>query len=140
MDSKGLKLYMRLAWRNVLRNWRHSLATLTAIAAGFAAVSLFDGFIHALEKEQEDAVSTRGMLGHVLIQRKDAQHKQIEDPWGYALDAKEQGFIENFLKNDPDFVRRVRSLSITGLITNGRSHTIFIGWGFDVLDGAEMRG
>src|SRR5262245_47491875 len=108
-----MKLLVRLAWRNVIRNWRHSTATIAAIAAGFAAVSLFDGFIRSLQKEQFEGYAQRGMLGDVIIQRKDAQHKLIEDLFLYSLDKGEQTFIEEYLKKDPDVRVRTRFLSVS---------------------------
>lgn len=136
---KTLPLLSRLAWRNVLRNWRHSLATLGAIAAGFTAVSVFDGFIRALETEQSEGYVLRGMLGDLIIQRPDAQHKLIEDNWAYSLDRNDQTFLDDFLAHEPAVVRRVRFLSITGLLTNGRTHQVVVGWGYDIDEGAEMR-
>src|SRR5690348_3703785 len=87
----------RMARRNVLRNWRHSLATILAIASGFMAVSLFDGFLKQLDYVILDGYSTRGMLGHVIIEKKGAQDFQAEDPWLYSLDKNDQAFIDEYL-------------------------------------------
>ena len=130
----------RLAWRNVLRNWRHSLATILAIASGFIAVSLFDGFIMQLEYRNKDGYQTRGMLGHVLVQRKDAQFKSMEDQWLYAMDKDEQSFLDDYFKHDPDFLSRVRFLNISGMVNAGPYNTVFVGFGLDLKEGAEMRG
>jgi len=130
----------KLAWRNVLRNWRHSLATTLAIASGFMAVSLFDGFLKELEYRNEDGYTTRGMLGHVLVQRKDAQLYGYEDQWEYALGKDEQAFLEDFFRSDPDFLRRVRFLNMAGLINAGGHNAVFIGYGYDLKEGAEVRG
>lgn len=37
--------WMKLAMRNILRNKRRSLVTLLAIGVGFAAISLFRGYV-----------------------------------------------------------------------------------------------
>ena len=71
----------KLAWRNVVRNWRHSLATIMAIASGFMAVSLFDGFIKELNERNTDGYMTRGMLGNVLIVKKGSQENAADDQW-----------------------------------------------------------
>ncbi len=130
----------KLAWRNVLRNWRHSLATILAIASGFMAVSLFDGFIKELEDRNYDGYTTRGMLGHVLIQKKDAQNFGYDDQWLYSLNADEQKFLEDFFHQDPAFKTRVRFLNMSGLVTSGPHNAVFIGFGYDVKEGAEIRG
>jgi putative ABC transport system permease protein len=38
--------WMKLAVRNILRNRRRSFVTLLAIGVGFAAISLYYGYIH----------------------------------------------------------------------------------------------
>lgn len=129
-----------LAWRNVLRNWRHSLATILAIALGFMAVSLFDGFLQELAYRINDGYGTRGMFGHVVVQKRNAQLYGYEDQWAYALNAAEQRFLEEFFKQDPDFLRRVRFLSMMGMINAGPQNAVFVGYGFDLKDGAEVRG
>src|SRR6188508_2086008 len=93
----------KLAWRNVIRNWRHSLATILAIASGFMAVSLFDGFIKELQARNSDGYMTRGMLGNVLVQKKGAQDNSSDDQWLYSMDAADQKFLEDFFAKDPDF-------------------------------------
>lgn len=133
-------MLVRLAWRNVIRNWRHSLATTAAIASGFTAVSLFDGFIAELDVRNADGFRARGMMGDVVIQKEGAQIHMDEDFWAYTLDKTDQAFIEDFLRNDPDFDIRVRFLHITGLITAGKSNAVFIGNGYDIEEGAKMRG
>lgn len=131
---------LRLAWRNVLRNWRHSLATLLAIASGFMAVSLFDGFLTDIEDMYFDSYTHRAMMGNLIIQRKDTAIYGMEDPWKYSLGPKEQKFLEDFFANDPDFKQRVRFLNISGMITSGPNSTIFIASGHDIVEGAEVRG
>jgi putative ABC transport system permease protein len=130
----------KLAWRNVVRNWRHSLATTLAIASGFMAVCLFDGFIEELKDRNTDGYTTRGMLGQVIVQKRDASKFSSEDQWKYSVDAKEQAFLEAFFAKDPAFLRRVRFLSISGLVSAGSNNPVFIGYGFDVAEGAAVRG
>ena len=85
MFTTATKTIAKIAWRNVTRNWRHSLASSLAILAGFTAVALFDGFICDIIRVNEEGFSLRGMAGHVLIQRKDAQFKLVEDSFAYSM-------------------------------------------------------
>lgn len=140
MDMEASNMIVRMAWRNVLRNWRHSLATILAIASGFTAVSLFDGFLSEIEARNKDGYQTRGMFGDVIIQKKDAQHMLNEDFWAYTLDAKDQAFIESTIKTDPDVEVRIRMLHISGLVTSGRNNAIFLASGYDIQEGAKLRG
>jgi putative ABC transport system permease protein len=129
----------RLAWRNVVRNWRRSLATSLAITAGFTAISLFDGFLADLRFVQEDGFSSRGMLGDLIIQKKDAQHYLVEDTWKYALTKSDQEFIDSYVKQNEDILRRVRMLEVKGMISNGENNAIFIGSSHDIAEGLELR-
>jgi putative ABC transport system permease protein len=129
----------KIGWRNVTRNWRHSLASSLAILAGFTAVSLFDGFLTELARVTEEGYSVRGMQGDVIIQRKDAQYKLIEDSFAYSMTKQEQDIVEELLKADPDFGLRVRFLEVKGMLANGINNAIFIGAAVDVDEGRQMR-
>jgi putative ABC transport system permease protein len=130
----------KLAWRNVLRNWRHSLATLLAISAGFMAISLFDGFVEGVKNQLRDGFVTRSMIGNVVLYHKYALQNLEKKPWSYMIDAKDQAFVDEFVKHEPDYIQRVRLLRVTGMITNGRNNAVFMGVGFDIPQGLEVRG
>ena len=140
MRNAATKRIAQIAWRNVVRNWRHSMASSLAILAGFTAVSLFDGFLIDLVRVNEEGYSMRGMQGDVLIQRKDAQYKLIEDSFAFALTKDEQDAVETIIRSDPDFDLRVRFLDVKGMISNGVNNAIFIGGSTDVEEGRQMRG
>ena len=129
-----------LACRNVILNWRHSLATMLAIAAGFSAVSLFDGFINDMNSEVRDRYMHRGMLGHVVIEKTGANNRLIEDPWPYTLSSTEQGFIQSYASQDKRVVASVNFLSFMGMVSNGRTNTVFLGLGYDVAEDLKLRG
>lgn len=129
----------RMAWRNVIRNWRRSLASSMAIAAGFTAVSLFDGFLTDIKHVSEDSYSSRGMLADVLIQHKDAQEKIAEDLFAYSLTKDEQDFLDKVILADPEVETRVRFLEVKGMISNGHNNAVFIGNSHDVKEGYLAR-
>ncbi|HAZ11192.1 MAG: hypothetical protein A2X86_08530 [Bdellovibrionales bacterium GWA2_49_15] len=134
------RVMLTLAFRNVVLNWRHSLATMLAIAAGFSAVSLFDGFINEMNKEMTDRYINRGMLGHVVIEKSGWNNRTIDDPWAYTLSAPEQNFIKSFLEKNNRVSASVRFLSFMGLVSNGRISTVFAALGYDIQDGLKFRG
>jgi putative ABC transport system permease protein len=143
MATQSMSVYLqmsRLAWRNVIRNWRHSLATILAIASGFMAVSLFDGFLTELHERNVDGFTARGMLGNVVVQKEGANESTMEDQWRYSITKEEQDFLEAFLKNDPDFLRRVRFLYMVGMVNAGPYNTVFSSYAVDVKEGGEVRG
>ena len=131
---------LRLAWRNVQRNWRHSLATLLTIGIGFCAISLFDGFLNDLDYKTYDGYSHRGMLGQLVIMKAGTSDGESADTWASLLGDKEQSFLEDFLKNDPDVKVRVRFLGLSGIYNHKKQSSYFLGYGFDLADGLAMRG
>lgn len=149
-EIKSVKLYdlfrrlLVMSWlggKNIGLNWRHSLATMTAIMGGYAAVSLFDGFVRELEWQSYDSYVLRGMLGHIVVEKKDAREKMNEDPWGYSLSQQDQDFLFGFIKERQDQVAVVnRFLQLSGMASNGKNSAVFIGIGYDVLQGTAMRG
>lgn len=131
-------IYSRLttiALRNVLRNWRHSMATILAIASGFMAVSLFDGFLQELNYRNIEGYAHRGMLGQLIIQKKDAQYRLAEDQWAYSLGKAEQDFVDNFLQSQPNFKSRIKFLSVTGMISTPAHNAVMVGIGHDLKRG-----
>lgn len=143
MNRSRYRIMMKLGFRNILRNWRHSLATVLAIVSGFAAVALFDGFIANIRVYVRDNTIHRGMLGHVIIEKQDAQWKQFEDPWRYSMDSVEQSFIDSYLdpwRKDGRVIAALRVLTMSGLVSDGHSSAVFIGIGYDVSEGLRMRG
>jgi putative ABC transport system permease protein len=128
-----------IAWRNVTRNWRHSLATILAIALGFASVCVFDGFIEDLKSRNEDGYIHRAMLGHVVLEKPDTASMSQENPWKYSISKEEQDFIDAFLAQDPAVAQKMRFLSITGLASSGEQSGFFQGLAIDLESGAEIR-
>jgi len=135
------KPIIKIAARNVLLNWRHSLAALLSISAGFVALSLFRGYMADVKSMYEETFFRRGMLGHVLVERRGAQSLGLHDAWKGSLDKSHQDFLEDFLaRHSEQVVARTRFLQVSGTVSNGRTQTIFAGYGYDVGQGARMRG
>lgn len=131
----------RIAARNVLRNWRHSLASILSLVTGFLAIGLFGGFLRDVLSQYDDNFPRRGMLGDMVIQKKGAAEKLREDVWKWSLDEREQSVVDAFLRQEASRVEsRVRFLEMSGLVSNGAQSTIFVGYGLDVAEGRTMRG
>lgn len=131
----------RIAWRNVRKHWRHSLGAMLSIVVGFVAIGLFEGYISELDRFQADWYTYRGMLGHVLIEKRGASGSEgREDPWAYALGRDEQQFVDAYLtERAGDVDTRARILQLAGLASTGRSGVMFVAWGIDVHEGRRIR-
>src|SRR4051812_33975486 len=99
---------LSIAWRNIRLNWRHSLAALFAVSAGFVSLSLFQCYMLNVKELYQESYTHRAMFGHVLIEKNNAQKKGKEDPVAFELHKDDQKFIDDFLAVQPEFVTRIR--------------------------------
>ncbi len=136
-----MKILAQIAFRNAFKNWRHSLAAIISISAGFLSLVLFQGYISDVKALYEDGYNHRAMYGHLLI-----ENPQIQTPEGHAhsenylISVEDQGKIKGFLDQHKSEVQEtVRFLPVTGTVTNGRNSFIFVGMGYDIEAGARMR-
>ena len=80
-----MKKWIKLAVRNILRNKRRSLVTLLAIGVGFAAISLFQGYVsHMYWGLKTMAIRGEG-LGHLTIFKAGWLEKGKLDPDRYMF-------------------------------------------------------
>ena len=137
-----MKYLYRIAFRNVLLNFRHSLAAVLSITAAFFAVVVFEGYISYVSQLYLTSYEYRSMLGNVLVENKFLQSKEgRSDPWKYYITKDQQNKITGFLHRHPDWITStVKSLSFQGMITNGKVSSIFIARAHDVPEGKDMRG
>lgn len=135
-------IFWRIAYRNIKKNWRHSLSALLSLSASFVSLVLFDGYIDDLKLMYEDSFRHRSMLGDLIIERPEIHSKAgLAEPWLFSLNEADQAAIASFLKEKQSFVRnRVRFLNFQGMITNGNQSAILMGRGFDVTEGESVRG
>jgi len=133
---------LKIAYRNTIKNWRHSLSALLSLSASFVALVLFDGYMDDIKKMYADNFKYRQMLGDVIIENKNLYSKDgLANPWNYWISKAEQEKIISIL-NEPEIEAniQVRNLQIQGMITNGLQSQILLGRGFDVISGEKMRG
>jgi putative ABC transport system permease protein len=134
---------LRIAARSVRKNARHSAGTILAIAVGFLALVIFDGYLSFLEEDQTQAIGERLMVLDVLIERPDADGARhsgqpFEDA---ALGAREQAFLERWLAaRQGEISGRMRALYAWGSASTGKASAAFLAVGYDVPEGATLRG
>jgi putative ABC transport system permease protein len=135
---------LRIAARSARRNLRHSVGSVLAIAAGFLAIALFEGYLSYLYDDWMDHLLDRFMVGEVLVERTGlADALEHGEPTGSlpSLGAEEQAFVEEFLASRRAEVRaRTRIRYVWGFASTGKASTQFVGLAHDVEDGARLRG
>ncbi len=116
-----------IAMRNVFRNTRRSLATIAAIAVGVVAVNLFGGYIADVYRSLQVQAVAGERLGHLTVLKQGMLTLGKLRPERYMFSAEEAQRVRQALAG-VEGVRLVSPrLSISGMATNGRASTIFIG-------------
>lgn len=135
-------VFWKIAFRNVRKNWRHSLSALLSISASFVSLVLFDGYIDDLKMMYEDSFRHRSMLGDLIIEKPQIHSKEgLGEPAKFNIHSGEQADIERFLAKHAEMVKnRVRFVNFQGMITNGEQSAIVLGRGIDVVEGRDVRG
>jgi putative ABC transport system permease protein len=133
---------LRIAWRNVRRNWRHSLGSLLSIVVGFVAIALFEGYLSDLRGIQAQWYSSRSMMGHVMVEKRGASARAGRDStFDVALQPAEQELVDSFLRERAgEVASSMRALGLGGLASTGRAGLMFLGWAYDVEGAAGVRG
>jgi putative ABC transport system permease protein len=131
----------RIAYRNTLKNWRHSLAAIASISAGFLSLVLFQGYISDVNHLYEVGFNNRAMYGHLLIENPNVNTSEGKSqPEKNLISKAEQLQIDQFISQHRDkIIARVRFLPVTGTVTNGKNSFLFVAMGYDLKEGAMMR-
>lgn len=131
---------IQLAWRNLWRNRRRSAATILSLAFGFAAVALFAGYTSAVYVALSNAAIHAELIGHLTINRQGWQTEGKLHPDKYLLTADEIRQVQAIVEKRLPGARLIPKLSATGLLSNGKSSTIFVGAGIAPADLDLLRG
>ncbi len=132
--------WFKISLRNIIKNGRRSLTTILAIALGFAAINLFQGYVHRTYAGLKDAAIHGEGLGHLTIFKKGfLAHGKIH-PEKYMITKDEVEKISRIVKTYPEVKLVTPTLSVSGLISNGKYSTIFIAQGLVPAEDVVIRG
>jgi putative ABC transport system permease protein len=135
-----MRQYIIIAFRNILKNKRRSFVTLLAIAVGFAAVSLFNGYTHnTYQGLRQSAVRGEG-LGHLAIYKQGWLTNGTIEPDQYMLTKAEIQRIIEIVEEEDDVVLATPQIHLSGLVTNGQQSTIFLAKGVVPEDDRTIKG
>ena len=135
-----MRKWMKLAIRNILRNKRRSLVTLLAIGVGFAAISLFHGYVNNMyEGLRFSAIRGEG-LGNLTINRAGWQEKGKLEPEKYMFSKAETEKIIKLVTEEKGVVLATPQIQVAGIVSNGTTSTIFIAQGVVPGDDRTIKG
>ena len=121
--------WTKIALRNLMKNWRRSLITMLAIALGFGSVTLFAGFTEYMYSGNRDAAIYGRGGGHLTIFKRGFLEKGRLEPARYLVSPEELKAVEEIVKGNPHVLIVSPQLFISGLLSNGKISTIFLGRG-----------
>ncbi|MGA1870067.1 MAG: ABC transporter permease [bacterium] len=135
-----MRKWIKIAFRNILKNRRRSLVTLIAIAMGFASVSLFQGYVDDVYEGFRISVIREDGLGHLTIYKEGWLENGKRDPDKYMFSKEETLKIVDLLQGDSDVVLVTPQMHVSGLVSNGKISTIFLAKGLIAKDDELIRG
>jgi putative ABC transport system permease protein len=124
---------LKLATRDLTRNPRRTLISLSAIAFGVIALLLAGGFIEWIFWAMREATIKTG-LGHVQISRTGFRDAGFADPSGYLLPSGSPEVA--FVHGAPHVAAVGERLVLSGLVSSGETTLAFTG---DAVDPAAER-
>jgi putative ABC transport system permease protein len=135
-----MTVLLRIAFRSVRKNWRHSLGAALAVAVGFTAITLFNGYLSHLSGTLGEMMEEQFMMGTLLVEGRGASAALSRNSEPVYLREPEQAFVDEYLRaHAGEVVTRVRNLFVGGIASNGSASYQFVGWGYDPVDGAALR-
>jgi len=121
--------WIKLSFRNILRNKRRSFITIAAIGFGFAAISVYQGYIHgAYDGLRIMAIRGEG-LGHLRINKAGWQEKGKLEPEKYMFSEEETREIIKRVVEEEEVTLATPQIQVTGMVSNGETTTVFIAQG-----------
>ena len=107
-----------VAWRNLRRNRKRNIATLAAIAFGYAGLVLLGGYAVRVERFLKTNAVFLQHTGHVAVWKRGGLDRAAAEPDKYQLDAKEAAAVLALAKNDARVELATRYLTGVGMAGN----------------------
>jgi putative ABC transport system permease protein len=123
-------IWLKLAWRNSLRNRRRFVITAASVAVGTIALLMATGYMRAVFEGVKEG-TIRGGVGHLQVADLGEFEHHAEIPLQFGLAPAQTATIEQRLESIEDIHFTFPRLSFEGLITAGDQTVIFTGHGVD---------
>ena len=122
-----LRMWLKFAIQNTLRNRRRSLVTVSIAALGTAAILLAGGF--ALSTYEALAQAAARTTGHLILGKPDQFARDEDTPLQYGLD--DVAALRTQLLADPAVRQVLPRVEFSGLISNGDKSTVMMATGVE---------
>jgi putative ABC transport system permease protein len=119
---------LKLAFRNIFRQWMRTSLTLLAIATGVGGLILSGGFVEDVFVQLGEA-TIHSQLGHLQIANAGRRAGKRSDPYKFMIDDPDR--VKGVLDKLPHVVETTQRISFSGLVNNGRGETPVLGEGVE---------
>ncbi len=134
-------MYLKIAYRNLRRHSRQSLAAILSIAAGFVSIVLFEGYIEESRRMIYLETRQKMMFGDINIEHENTWKPEgRSEPWNVNLTSENQKIIEETLTQSNEIEAWAKSLRVDGLASNSQISSLFFGLGIDTKLAQKIRG
>lgn len=116
------------------------MITVLATALGFAAINLFHGYVNNIYSRIIKAAIQGEGLGHLTVYKKGFTTEGKLQPEKYMFSKKELESISGIVGKMAEVKLITPRLDISGIISNGKSSTIFIAQGVIPEDDMTIKG
>lgn len=118
--------FLKLAWRNLMRNRRRSAVTILAATLGFAAVNVFAGFTSYMFVNLREGFIYGGGNGHLIIYKDGYKDQGAGEPGKYLLPPDIYERLQLLADHDDRIILVSGRLDLTGQLDTGNSSNIFV--------------
>jgi len=132
-----MMLFLKIAFLNVLRNYRRTIITVLAIVFGSVSLIVFGGFVESMYDGLRESL-IRSQLGHIQVFQNGYSENGSVDPEKYLLPADAVEKIMEILEKQPEIKVATQRLNFSGLLSNGKTSMGVFGTGMDADKEAIM--
>jgi putative ABC transport system permease protein len=124
-------MFFKLAFRNLFRNIRRSIAILLTVGLGAGALFCFQGFIHGVLNDYRET-TIHAHYGNGQFNQKEYRHSVYKEPWKHWISDWQN--IRSFALKNSHVQQVFPRLSIGGMLMHDKVSIIGQGQGIDAKE------
>ncbi len=122
-------VFIKIAWNNLLRNYRRTISTLVAILIGVSVIVFVNAFNDGIYSTWANGI-INARDGHFKIRH--AQYKEFESTNLEMILIENPGEIKKALKENPHVIASASRVLISGLAGQEEKSTFFFGAAYEM--------
>lgn len=126
---------LQISFRNILRNKRRSILTLSILILGSTGLILVGGFFENLKFSYREQL-IHSQTGHLQVNRVGYYKKGSSAPFDYLIE--NAGPLQNALESDPQVLYTVPRLKFGGMVSNENASVAVLAVGTDPIKERRM--